>query len=99
MLGKPRKIAETAVEPGLGHRIINDISLQGLSERDVSFAHDPRECMTSTSMLAGYLKNLSPEELRPALGQFLPKGSSTAERVALVDAALRSPEGTALRAE
>ena len=55
--------------------------------------------MASNSMLAGYLKNLSPGELQSALGKFLPKESSTAERVALVDAALRSPEGAALRAE
>src|ERR1700760_4902977 len=55
--------------------------------------------MSSASMLAAYLKDLSPEELRSGLAQFLPKDSSTAERVAIVDAALRSPDADALRAE
>jgi ubiquinone biosynthesis protein len=55
--------------------------------------------MTSASMLAAYLKDLSPDELQTALAQFLPKESSTAERVALVDTALRSPEGMVLRTE
>jgi ubiquinone biosynthesis protein len=50
-------------------------------------------------MLAAYLKDLSPEELRSGLAQFLPEDSSTADRVAIVDAALRSPGSETLRAE
>jgi ubiquinone biosynthesis protein len=55
--------------------------------------------MASASMFAEYLQGLSPEELQSALAQFLPSGSSTVERIAIVDAALRSPEATALRRE
>jgi ubiquinone biosynthesis protein len=55
--------------------------------------------MANAFSFADYMKQLSPEELQSALGQFLPKGSTTAERVKLVETALRSPEGVALRAE
>ena len=49
--------------------------------------------------MAAYLKGLSPEELQSALAQFLPQEATTADRVAIVASALRSPEGSALRAE
>ena len=55
--------------------------------------------MASGAMFAAYLKELSPEELQTALSQFLPEGSSTAERVALVETALRSAEAEVVRAE
>ena len=55
--------------------------------------------MASSSTVAAYLKTLSPEEMQSALGQFIPAHSTTAERVALVEGVLRSPEGAAIREE
>jgi predicted unusual protein kinase regulating ubiquinone biosynthesis (AarF/ABC1/UbiB family) len=55
--------------------------------------------MASASMFAEYLHGLSPAELQAALAQLLPANSTTAERVALVEVALRSPEGEVLRRE
>lgn len=55
--------------------------------------------MASASMFAEYLHGLSPEEMQVALAQWLPPNSTTAERIALVEEALRSPEGEVLRRE
>ena len=55
--------------------------------------------MTATPEFATYLQQLSPEQLQDALAQFLPPSATTAERIAIVDAALRSPQGKELRAE
>jgi ubiquinone biosynthesis protein len=55
--------------------------------------------MESTLDFTEYLQQLSPEELQAALAQFFPPGASTAEKIAIVDLALRSPQGAVLRAE
>jgi ubiquinone biosynthesis protein len=55
--------------------------------------------MSSGSTFAQYLRGLSPEQLQAALAQFIPPTASRAERIALVENALRSAEGTALRQE
>jgi ubiquinone biosynthesis protein len=46
-----------------------------------------------------YLKRLSPEELQAALSQFFPSGATTEEKIAIVETALRSPQGVVLREE
>ncbi|HEY3930435.1 MAG TPA: AarF/UbiB family protein [Candidatus Koribacter sp.] len=55
--------------------------------------------MAGASQFAAYLQQLFPEELQSALRQFLPADVSTARRIALVEAALRSKNGPALRRE
>ena len=53
--------------------------------------------MLEASALEAGLHRLSPSQLRAAVANFLPKGGTTAERVAAVEAALRSPLGQSLR--
>ncbi len=55
--------------------------------------------MAAATTFAEHLRNLSPEEMHSALGQFLPKDATTEQKVQLVAMGLRSPEGPALRQE
>ena len=52
--------------------------------------------MLDASVIAAGFGQLAPDQLRAALYNFLPKGS-TAERVGAIEAALRSPVGQSLR--
>lgn len=49
------------------------------------------------SLLETRLRDLSPEQLYAAVAVMAPPNATTAERVAAIEAALRSPEGQALR--
>ncbi len=55
--------------------------------------------MPDSSNFAAYLKMLTPEQMQEALAHFLPAAATTAEKTVLVEAALRSPQGKALREE
>ncbi|MGH9643762.1 MAG: hypothetical protein ACRD3Q_15240, partial [Terriglobales bacterium] len=47
--------------------------------------------------IAAGLGQLAPDSLRTALESFFPKDASSAEKVAAIEAALRSPAGQAMR--
>ena len=53
--------------------------------------------MLDPSLVASGFGRLSPDQLRTALLDFLPKEGTTAERVAAIEAGLRSPLGQSLR--
>ena len=53
--------------------------------------------MLDRSAIAAGLPQLAPEQLRTALGKFLPKDGSPAEKIRTIEAGLRSPMGEALR--
>lgn len=55
--------------------------------------------MASPFQFANYLKQLSPEELQDALSKLIPAHLTTEEKVAMVETALLSPQGAALREE
>jgi len=49
------------------------------------------------SIIEGVLRRRSPEHLRAALANFLPKGATAAEQTRAIEAGLRSPVGQAMR--
>jgi ubiquinone biosynthesis protein len=53
--------------------------------------------MLDPSAIEAGLRQLAPEQLRSALGNFLPKDGSTAEKISAIETGLRSPMGQALR--
>ena len=53
--------------------------------------------MLEPSAIEAGLCQLAPEQLRTALGNFLPKDGSTAEKISAIETGLRSPMGQALR--
>ncbi len=53
--------------------------------------------MLDPSAIEAGLRQLAPEQLRNALGNFLPKHGSAAEKIAAIESGLRSPMGQALR--
>src|ERR1039458_9143699 len=53
--------------------------------------------MLDPSAIEAGLRQLAPEQLRSALGNFLPKEGSTAEKISAIETGLRSPMGQALR--
>lgn len=53
--------------------------------------------MLDPSAIAAGLRQLAPEQLRTALGNFLPKDGSPAEKISTIEAGLRSPMGQAVR--
>jgi ubiquinone biosynthesis protein len=55
--------------------------------------------MFSLPLVSGSLQQSSPEELQSALKRFIPEDASRAERIAAIEAALRSPMGPMLRTE
>ncbi len=55
--------------------------------------------MAQPALIPAYVSNLSPEELRLALRQFIPPGTSREKQVAAICALLESPQGKVVRAE
>ncbi len=53
--------------------------------------------MLDPSAIEAGLRQLAPEQLRNALGNFLPKHGSAAEKITAIESGLRSPMGQALR--
>ena len=53
--------------------------------------------MLDPSAIEAGFSQLAPEQLRNALGNFLPKHGSAAEKIAAIESGLRSPMGQALR--
>src|ERR1039458_644656 len=53
--------------------------------------------MLEPSAIEAGLCQLAPKQLRTALGNFLPKDGSTAEKISAIETGLRSPMGQALR--
>ncbi|MFZ3266544.1 MAG: AarF/UbiB family protein [Terriglobales bacterium] len=53
--------------------------------------------MLDPSAIEAGLRHLAPEQLRNALGNFLPKHGTAAEKIAAIESGLRSPMGQALR--
>lgn len=53
--------------------------------------------MLDPSAIEAGLRQLAPEQLRAALGNFLPKDGSPAEKISAIETVLRSPTGQALR--
>jgi ubiquinone biosynthesis protein len=53
--------------------------------------------MLEPSAIEAGLRQLAPEQLRTALGNFLPKDGSTAEKISAIETGLRSPMGQGLR--
>lgn len=53
--------------------------------------------MLDPPAIAAGLRQLAPEQLRTALGNFLPKDGSPAEKISTIEAGLRSPMGQAVR--
>jgi len=52
--------------------------------------------MLDASAIAAGFRQLAPDQLRVALENFLPKGT-TAERISAIEAGLRSPAGQSVR--
>ncbi len=55
--------------------------------------------MFDPSLIGSFLRQSSPEELRAALKSYLPENATVDERIAVIEGALRSPMGQALRTE
>jgi len=53
--------------------------------------------MPDTSVIEAGIRQLTPEQLRAAVADFLPKGGSRSERIATIGAGLRSLGGQSLR--
>jgi ubiquinone biosynthesis protein len=53
--------------------------------------------MLDPSLIETALRQLNPEQLRTTLAGFLPKDASRAKKIEIIEAALRSPTGQALR--
>jgi len=53
--------------------------------------------MLDASAIAAGFGQLAPEQLRAALENFLPQGATAAEKIAAIEAGLRSPAGESLR--
>jgi ubiquinone biosynthesis protein len=53
--------------------------------------------MLDSPLIEASLRQLAPEQLRAALADFFPKNAPTAERIAAIEAGLRSPAGQSLR--
>ena len=53
--------------------------------------------MLDPSAIAAGLRQLAPDQLRTALGNFLPKDGSPAEKISAIEAGLSSPVGQSLR--